>query len=234
MENERDVFVMKEETRTTTQVVKYKVFVADDGTEFKTQHECEDYEIAQLENKLAKIEQCLLAENCAPFDGAEHTENCSFVWYRPKSREDLDLLEKRYADQTFGDELLGKWICVDDDGCGSSWVYCLSDSIAYAQNMLKSFGYKSIIAKGNEPAIWAIKTHWASDCGADVTSNSDITLYADESTARNAFKQVVAEELDRLSEEYTIEQKADSFEAYVDGSYASNHSFIRLEKLPVF
>ena len=159
-------------------------------------------------------------------------QNCYFCWYRPKNRAELDVLEKRYTDQTFGNELIDQWICVEDDGCGSSWVSLLSDSIAYAQSMLNKLGYKSIV--GSKPAVWSIKTEWASDYGADITTGSDVMLYADEKDARVAFEKAVADELERLPEDYKIVRDSNSFETYVEGNYPSNHSVIRLKKLPVF
>lgn len=78
--------------------------------------------------------------------------------------------------------------------------------------------------------IWIIKTDWA----VDGETGGQVTLYANECTAKDAFN-VELQELKRNAEEkgYVIEEDDGYFCAYNDGEYLFDHDVITLEKMNV-
>ena len=86
--------------------------------------------------------------------------------------------------------------------------------------------------------VWVIKTDWATN---DETG-SDVTLYANEATAKMAFEKAVKDELElyysnvELDDKdcgYTMLKEDRFFEIYKDGEYLLNHSTISLDRLTV-
>lgn len=126
---------MRKELKTTT------VYFADDGKMFERKEDCERYERRLAAFKgLQNIETFPLAEGMFPPDGIEHTEDYEYTWYRPKTREQLDVLVRFYGIKEQPDmDAVGKIVCIEH-GNGDSWLYTLDDCIEYMQNLKKRLG----------------------------------------------------------------------------------------------
>ena len=135
-------------------VVKEEIrYVADDGKVFLREADCKGYERdlarADLKAKLDVIECCKEAEDHAPVDGAEYYEYNSYIWYRPKTMEEADVLVKWYElepNMTEGD--IGHWICIEqsEDSC-YAWHHNICHSIVYVKKLFGLLGYDVSIMK---------------------------------------------------------------------------------------
>lgn len=117
-----------------------KTYVSDDGLVFDSECACKEHERQVLYNQLENIEQCKEAENLPNCDGGENYESHSYVWYRPKTQEDVCLLRRVYdmPDVSF----LNKWICIELDSEGEYlWYTYLADGINYVKDLLSRLGY---------------------------------------------------------------------------------------------
>lgn len=140
---------MKTEQREETRVVTTTVYIADDGTEFIAERECRRHETLQkrlsLLDKLKDIEHA--ASNCPPTDGYEFCENYYFDWYKPKTKEEIDVLNEVYDEIDLKEDCLNKWICieheneVEDDCYSSNYTSTLDDSMNYVERLLSKLGY---------------------------------------------------------------------------------------------
>lgn len=127
---------------------KVTVYVADDGTEFSRQGDCISYEERKNRESLSQIEQCAEAKGNPNFDGCEHMEYNDYLWFRPKSTEEIELLKKAYPADDFGidDADIGKWICVEV--CNDSvWYSRLDEGIDYVKELLGRLGYEMTVTE---------------------------------------------------------------------------------------
>ena len=90
---------VKEETKMVEQTVT--LYVAEDGTEFKSEHECRKYEEAKaLEVFIEKAEVLRIKEfdDYLPLTCNGLTDDCNvFRWYKLESKEDFDIVESAYG-----------------------------------------------------------------------------------------------------------------------------------------
>ena len=126
-------------------------YIADDGTEFTDEKECERYERQIALERLSVIETSSEAEGFPNFDGGECYESHNYVWYRPKDEHEIDLLNAAYSGERqseFYEEMIGKWICVETD-CSDDflWVTTLDDGISYARDILEKLGYEMMVVE---------------------------------------------------------------------------------------
>jgi hypothetical protein len=84
---------VKEEKKVITQEQIITTYIAEDGTEFKTQKECEQYEknllINQLEQKAMSIKHI---NYTPPFADDDH----DYVWFYVKNQEEVKAIEDYY------------------------------------------------------------------------------------------------------------------------------------------
>ena len=127
------------------------VYVADDGTEFKTAWECERYEHEQVYMPLlAKLQRCDEMEGYPNFDGQEYAEHHDYSWYFIRDLNDLEIINKVYPDTTdvhLSERYIGKWMCIETDDDGNGWASTVDDGIEYATGILTKLGYKVQITK---------------------------------------------------------------------------------------
>ena len=142
--------------KTVTEVVvrEVKKYIAEDGAVFYDEAGClrheKDLEKADLKAKLDQIECCEKAENSTPLDGCEYMEYHDYKWYRPKTREEADVLYEFYGlESHIGDGCIGQWVCIEvcDDCC---WFSSLNLSIVHIKMFFDMFGYDVTITKKEE------------------------------------------------------------------------------------
>jgi hypothetical protein len=133
-----------------------RTYVADDGKEFNFAYECEKYEKQLNKNKLRLKVECIENKgdkfDSAPLDGGEYYESHQFIWYRPKTNEDIDVLNEYYGlGCPLDQDSINQWVCIEmydyDDPNGDTWVMHLEDSIRHIEFFLKEFGYEVEITK---------------------------------------------------------------------------------------
>lgn len=129
-------------------------YIADDGTEFTDEKECERYERQIALERLSVIETSSEAQGLANFDGGECYESHNYVWYRPKDAHEIDLLKAAYDDEghtDFSYNMIGQWICVETD-CADDflWVTTIDDGIEYAKDILSKLGYDMVVTAKEE------------------------------------------------------------------------------------
>ncbi len=102
-----------------------EVFIAEDGKEFTTQCECENYErrlrVERLLNEVKKIEKADI--NMPPVGyGYANDKRYTYAWFRPKSEQEISVLNK-YFKSSFsrrgigiGFDGIGEWICIEFEG----------------------------------------------------------------------------------------------------------------------
>lgn len=90
---------VKKETKMVEQTIT--LYVAEDGKEFKSEHECRKYEEKKiLESLIEKAEELRIKEldNCLPLTCNGLVNECNvFIWYKLESKEDFDIVESAYG-----------------------------------------------------------------------------------------------------------------------------------------
>ena len=139
---------MREEVREeVVKVTNVKVYIADDGTEFKHSYDCRNYEWEKLKkpllDKLVKCEEASSMPNC---DGSYTSDLNEYEWYFVRNQEDVDILNEVLG-IGLSEKHIGEWVCVEtDDGC-DAWATTASDGIEYVIDLLTKLGYKVEITR---------------------------------------------------------------------------------------
>ena len=143
---------MKVETKQVVKTTETTVYIADDGTEFRTRWECEKYEHEKVHKPLLdSLIQCDELKYYSNIDGQEYPEHHDYSWYFVRDLDDLAILEKVYPDSVdFDSKYIGKWICLETDDDCNGWVTTIDDGIRYATTVLTALGYKVEITKEAE------------------------------------------------------------------------------------
>ena len=138
------------EVRTEKRMVEVfdTTYVANDGTEFKTEGSCLEYErkLAEDEHK-AKADKFRLVDLDGTYpldvDAQYINDNHAYTWYQVNSEEDLNTLEDVYGG-------IGKpcsypdIVCIETDDyyTDDCWSYWLSDMKKSTIAFWKAFGYE--------------------------------------------------------------------------------------------
>lgn len=146
-------------TRVEKEVVTVNrtIYIACDGKEFDNLDKCKEHESwlnrTEQEKQLEEIETKHSLDDVAPLDGAEYYENHDYRWYRPKSIEEIDLLNDYYGIDSgyLTKEDIGEWVCIEaydiynpNEDCYAS---CISSSIKQIEFLLNELGYDVTIKK---------------------------------------------------------------------------------------
>ena len=142
---------MRTETRTKT----VNVYIANDGTEFMTIDECEEYESKLQNNKRKKIDHKRIAEldGCIPYMEYVNSDSHDYFWYNIETEEELKMLNEAYYFVSDCDTELPETICVEvealdylDYNSDCYWS-TLSNMIENLNIFFKNVGYE-IVKKG--------------------------------------------------------------------------------------
>ena len=123
-------------------------YVALDGTEFKSEGSCLEYErqleTDDLREKADKLRLVDL-DGTYPLDtDAQYiNDNHSYTWYQVCDEEDYKVLLNLYGDDVVKPETYPEIICVesDEDYGNDVWTYRLSDMMQSTLMFWKNFGY---------------------------------------------------------------------------------------------
>ena len=109
---------IKEETKIIEQ--KIIIYVADDGTEFRTESECKDYETKQFSKHLIEAAEKLriteLDEHLPLSNDGLVDENNTFRWYKLDNEADFETLNKAYGNELSKPEHFPEVMCVETVG----------------------------------------------------------------------------------------------------------------------
>lgn len=145
---------IKKTTQTKTYETTITKYIAYDGKEFMTESECRRYE-ANLKFENSHIETCKGAYDFPNITGEDScTDSYDYIWYRPKSVEEIDALNEKYA-LNIPTAYTGEWICVEtNEGFGldspDTYYTTLSSGIYYAKQLLGKLGYELTVTKKEE------------------------------------------------------------------------------------
>lgn len=129
------------------------VFAAEDGTEFDNFEECAVYEDSYRRAKLHKNVECCPEANGRANCIGKSRDPCGeneYEWFRPKSKEDIDLLNSVLNDGK--DQLslshIGQWVCFESmPHNGFRRLSSLDEGIAYVKSLLGALGYDIAITE---------------------------------------------------------------------------------------
>ena len=139
-------------------IVYDRVYVAQDGREFKTMEECEAYEISiddilkrkkEVEKAVKKLEIKEIFDHCwIRTDRCFISDNSAFAWYKLNNEDDLELLEEYFDEAIY----IGRQINYPDIVCIEQWddgynYAFVSDMIEEVKDYFKDLGYKVMIEK---------------------------------------------------------------------------------------
>ena len=139
-------------TKTIPQVITVDktIYIASDGKEFDTYLACDCYE-QEIERKqrmlkIKGVESKEDMKDVTPLDGEEYLTEHDYRWHRPKSIEEVELLNEFYKpDRLLTEKDIGEWVCFEsydiDSGSEPSYVRSLKDSIKHIEKFLDAFGY---------------------------------------------------------------------------------------------
>ena len=117
-----------------------EIFVADDGTEFATERECEDYERAVRWVNILKLPTRIPELNdVCPLNYEENSESSNFVWFKLVSQEDVETLNKLLPETVDGFVQTGL-VCVENR-FDDYYTFYFEDSYEY---VLKFFAHFDI------------------------------------------------------------------------------------------
>ena len=115
-------------------------YVASDGERFDSERECKDHERRLASHSIDGIETVAELNGFMPFGGGEYYEDHDYFWYRPKTDEEIEALE-RYYDVYINRDCVGRWLSIEVGYDRSAWVTYLDDDIRYVASVLEKLGY---------------------------------------------------------------------------------------------
>lgn len=135
-------------------------YVAEDGKEFDTYFDCAKY-VKEIEYtkrcaELKKIEYKASMDGRTPLDGCEYMECHDYRWFRPKTLEEIDLLNKIYMfdNHPLDEKDIGEWVCIEADDIEYyrefAWNIRLKDSIEHIKWFVEQFGYEINIKESEQ------------------------------------------------------------------------------------
>lgn len=137
--------------------------MADDGTEFKIEAQCLQYEKQCERKKYFEKEKEIRMQDLdgqTPLGGGEETEYHNYIWYKLRSEKDIELLESLYNRLNVPHMTsFPAIICLeiydenyDEDGWydGDAWVTTLDDVKLATREFWKNFGYHISFKKADE------------------------------------------------------------------------------------
>lgn len=139
----------------TTEIVKEIVeteityYIAEDGKRFKAIGDCIKYERNLTYTKLSLIESAPALDGYMPFGCSDLDSDNSYYWYRPKSHEEIKLLEDYYGAE-IDDICVGEWICIEVGYDVDVWVHRLEEDIEDVIHILNALGYECEIKPKGE------------------------------------------------------------------------------------
>lgn len=149
---------MRIETETITTTHDVKRYFADDGTEFATQKECENYETNKKEEEAyAKISHLRIPEldDVIPIHwDASFSEWMHYRWYKVNSDTDVSLLTEYYDTTLETPKEYPGYICIEteteDDRYGQPYDYSLDEAFNITRKFFNQFGYEVEFKKSDE------------------------------------------------------------------------------------
>lgn len=142
---------MKTETR--TKVVNETIYIADDGTEFKTSIDCKEHERKQKNIKLDLIDNKRIRklDNWIPYVEYANLDSHDYFWYNIETEDELKMLNEAYYFVADCDAKLPEIICVETPGYkdydGDCYWSTLSGMISELNRFFDNVGYE-IVKKG--------------------------------------------------------------------------------------
>ncbi|MEE1502774.1 MAG: hypothetical protein UGF89_00830 [Acutalibacteraceae bacterium] len=121
------------------ETIKKEIFVAEDGTKFTSERECENHErdvrwanILRLPTRVAEF------DDVCPLNYDDYSENSSFVWFKLTSPEELAALNKLLPETVDG-FVQTSLVCVENR-FDDYYTFVFEDSVERAVNFFTSFG----------------------------------------------------------------------------------------------
>lgn len=138
---------IRTEERTIKQLIN--IYIAEDGREFSTKVDCENYERELEDARLrAGAERFEIKElnDTYPLDtdGQEIQENHCYKWYRVNNTEELNIVANLY-NEDFGEfKTYPQTICVEYEYYHDEfrWIYSLSDMKQSTVEFWKKHGFE--------------------------------------------------------------------------------------------
>ncbi len=145
------IIKVKEETKSIEQ--KIISYIADDGTEFKTEKECKGYEQKKIFKELIEAAEKLriaeLDEQMPLSDDGLMNENNTFRWYKLKNKEDFETVDKAYGNALREPKIYPEVMCVETCGyeayMDDAYSYDMTTCKEITENFWKKLGYKVAI-----------------------------------------------------------------------------------------
>lgn len=132
---------MKTEIRTVMVPTEKAFWVANDGTVFEKENDCENYELSVFRGRLndsKDVIECKAAFDYPPFDGGEYYENHGYRWFKPLNEKGVELLNRAFPSSftKLGDDSIDDWHCVEyTDYDNECWWHELSICRRYANEL---------------------------------------------------------------------------------------------------
>lgn len=136
---------MKEITRKEVIEKEVKIYIAEDGTEFKTYRDCVAYEIdCKRKEKVAKVKHLKIYEldDTMPINTTSYpNESYNFDWYHVRDREDIDDLSAIYKEDFDYPKNYPTIVCIEHID-NEAYIYYLDNMIEDTKDFWKLLGYE--------------------------------------------------------------------------------------------
>ena len=145
---------MKEQKKVVTTTANVTVYIAEDGTEFRNERECRQYEAYMYRQQISSLYDNPDIETLEGDDDFPHTPviewdpplSATYHWFKPRTEEACEAIRKVFGENQI-EIFVDEWNCVRDWDREFSSV-CLHDVFLETQEFFETFGLK-ITMEGN-------------------------------------------------------------------------------------
>lgn len=140
-----------------TVVIENATYIADDGKEFTSQHDCEKYENKNaLEKRLEAVKHLAVLDDYPPCNGGENYESHYYRWFKVSNQEELDLLNAAFSDGSVNTaENFPEFINIESDNedlTDGYWTH-LSECKNYVTELFDKLGFIVSITQNEESGV---------------------------------------------------------------------------------
>ena len=136
---------MQKVKKTVERTIKEQVivYVANDGTEFKTEAECDYYEATLSREAVLKRDDVLAKYVGPPCDGESFSYDSEYLWVMPLSYEACEALGNAYKSEWCDEDFFtkGKWTCLEIDYEDIASAIKIDSVMKKIKNQFSDLGY---------------------------------------------------------------------------------------------
>ena len=123
------------------------IYIADDGTEFKSECECMKYEFEKWIDGSANESPNIVVSRCCliPGDENENLDCWRYCWVMPMNLDGINEINQHIglinSWYKVDKDYVNEWICIMVDDCACNvWISALKETVNHVNQLLKELG----------------------------------------------------------------------------------------------